>query len=167
MNPVPLSSKHEATPVEAPNVGHAPSIMICDDEPNIRFAMRTMLETEGYSVRESINGVAAIESCLRRKPDVIILDLSMPHLDGMSVLREINMILQPDPPKVIILTAYGSIAACMEASELGAFAFLEKPITPERLRNTISRALKGELGEPPRTNDSIFIDNLDHYLDHH
>jgi DNA-binding NtrC family response regulator len=161
MNPAISSEQLEA---KESTTTRAPSILICDDEPNIRFAMRSILESEGYGVREAIHGVAAIESCLRRKPDVIVLDLSMPHLDGLSVLRELNMVLQPDPPKVIILTAYGSISACMQANELGAFAFLEKPITPDRLRTTIARALKGEPAETRDLDDSIFREDLDRFL---
>jgi len=116
-------------------------ILIVDDEINIRLMLRTILEEE-YTVEEASNGQEALET-LRRKPfDMVILDLNMPVLDGMSVLEELNRKPAPSRPRVIVLTAYGSIAAAVKATRLGALDFLEKPTSPQELRETVRAVLE-------------------------
>ena len=83
-------------------------------------------------------------------PDLVVLDLNMPVMDGMAVLEQLQTLPPNQPrPRVIILTAYGSIPTAVKATRLGAIDFLEKPITPEDLRQTIKSILTEPDPEPP------------------
>jgi len=116
-------------------------ILIAEDERSIRTLLRTCIETEGYEVEEAENGNEALDAVMRQPPDVIILDLSMPAPQGMEVLQRLrNMAVRPKP-RVIVLTAYGSVPLAVQALRLGALDFLEKPSTPEIILETIKRVL--------------------------
>jgi DNA-binding response OmpR family regulator len=119
------------------------SILITDDERNIRLMLRTALESEGYTVRDAVNGMEALVSIENDSPDLLLLDLNMPLVDGIEVLERLNQ-LDSAKPRVIVLTAYGSIEAAVKAVRLGAADFLEKPISPDELR----QAVRGVLDEP-------------------
>jgi DNA-binding response OmpR family regulator len=130
------------------------SILVTDDESNIRMTIRASLETDGYAVREAANGREALESIQLQRPDLMVLDLNMPVLDGMAVLEEMKSLAQETRPRVIILTAYGSVGTAVKATRLGATDFLEKPVTPTELRQTVRSILKEpELDSPP---DALF-----------
>ncbi|CAN5465761.1 hypothetical protein BH10PLA1_BH10PLA1_06540 [soil metagenome] len=117
------------------------NILIVDDESNIRLMLRTVLETDGYHVTEASNGEEALDAMANGAFDVMILDLNMPILDGMSVLEEMQSNPPALRPRVIVLTAFGSIAAAVRATRLGALDFMEKPITPDDLRLTVAAVL--------------------------
>jgi len=131
-------------------------ILIVDDETNIRLMLRTTLELEGYEVGEAVDGRAALEAISHRVPDLMILDLSMPALDGMGVLQEIKPLRPERKPRVIVLTAYGSIPAAVKAVRLGAIDFLEKPVAPDEVRETVEAAL----AEPTRIETSALQDDV-------
>ncbi|HTW93356.1 MAG TPA: response regulator [Tepidisphaeraceae bacterium] len=118
-----------------------PTVLIADDETNIRLMLRTTLESVGYAIVEATNGREALEIIDKRHPNVMILDLSMPQLDGMSVLSELKNVRADKKPRTIILTAYGSIPAAVKAIRLGAIDFLEKPISPDEVRESVEAAL--------------------------
>ena len=84
----------------------ATSILITDDESNIRMMLRIALESDGHLVTEASNGREALEAIGRDKPDLMILDLNMPVLDGIGVLEQMKSMPNPKP-RMIILTAYG------------------------------------------------------------
>jgi DNA-binding response OmpR family regulator len=115
-------------------------ILIVDDERNIRLMLRTALEPEGYVVEEAADGREALEMIERSSPDLVVLDLNMPVMDGMAVLERLDAKVGLRP-RVIVLTAYGSIAAAVKATRLGARDFLEKPATPDELRQTVREVL--------------------------
>ena len=117
------------------------SILVTDDESGIRLMLRTALESEGYFVTEAANGREALDSIAMRTPDLVVLDLNMPVMDGMAVLEAMKDLAAANRPRVIILTAYGSIPAAVKATRLGAVDFLEKPITPAELRQTVRSVL--------------------------
>lgn len=119
------------------------SILIADDESGIRLMLRTALESDGYSVREACNGRQALDAIAEAAPDLMVLDMNMPVLDGTAVLEQLKS-LASGKPRVIVLTAYGSIPTAVKATRLGAADFLEKPITPSELRQTV----RGVLSEP-------------------
>lgn len=119
-------------------------ILIVDDEPNIRLMLRTALSADGYVIDEAHDGRDGLDAIARSQPDVMILDLSMPVLDGMGVLRELKDLPPERRPRVIVLTAYGTISAAVSATRLGAMDFLEKPILPDEVRE----AVKAVLNEP-------------------
>jgi DNA-binding response OmpR family regulator len=126
------------------------SILITDDESSIRLMLRTALESDGYAVTEASNGREALAAIQRQAPDVMVLDLNMPGLDGMAVLEQMKELAGKVRPRVVILTAYGSIPVAVKATRLGAVDFLEKPITPTELRQTIKSVLEEpELDAPP------------------
>ncbi|OGG51323.1 MAG: hypothetical protein A3F84_02980 [Candidatus Handelsmanbacteria bacterium RIFCSPLOWO2_12_FULL_64_10] len=129
-------------------------ILIVDDESRIRLMLRTALESEGYGVEEAANGQEALEAVRRQVPDLMILDLSMPALDGIGVLQQLKSAPRHQKPRVIVLTAYGSILAAVKATRLGALDFLEKPVTPDELRQAVAGALQ-EVDEPPQAEVEI------------
>jgi DNA-binding response OmpR family regulator len=122
-------------------MNETPHILIVDDETNIRLMLRTTLESVGYSVEEAVDGRAALAVLDQRVPDLMILDLSMPVLDGMGVLQAIQGLRPSRRPRVVVLTAYGSISAAVKATRLGAMDFLEKPVVPDEVRETVESVL--------------------------
>jgi DNA-binding response OmpR family regulator len=117
-------------------------ILVADDEPNIRLMLRTVLGNDNCRVDEAANGEAALEAIQKNAFDILILDLNMPRLDGLGVLEALKTSPPNSPPRTIVLTAYGSIEKAVKATRLGALDFLEKPITPEELRNTVAAVLR-------------------------
>jgi len=125
------------------------SILVTDDESNIRMMLRTALESDGYAVEEAANGREALDVIQRSHPDLMVLDLNMPVLDGIAVLEQMKTLAMIHKPRVIILTAYGSIPTAVKATRLGAVDFLEKPVTPDDLRQTVRSVLnEPELDAP-------------------
>jgi len=110
-------------------------VLVVDDERIIRFVLRTHLENDGYEVQEAADGEEALTLLRQSIPDVIFLDLLMPRLDGIEFLKRMKNITST--PRIIILTAYGSMFE--EASQLGAADFIEKPMNPEKIRQTLAR----------------------------
>jgi len=117
------------------------SILITDDESNIRMVVRTALESDGYNVLEASTGRQAIEVIKHANPQLMVLDLNMPDLDGLAVLEHLMLLAKGSKPRIIVLTAYGSIPTAVKATRMGAADFLEKPITPSGLRNAVRSAL--------------------------
>ena len=119
-----------------------PRILIAEDERSIRTLLRTYLSGEGFEISEAADGQQAMDAITQDPPpDIVLLDLSMPAPQGMEVLFRLkNMAVRPRP-RVIVLTANGSIARAVEAIKLGAVDFLEKPCQPEKLLAVIHRAL--------------------------
>ncbi len=125
-------------------------ILIADDEGNIRLTVRVTLEAEGFEIEEAATGDEALRAIERQTPDLVVLDLNMPGLDGMAVLEHLKSLPPAQRPRVVILTAYGSIPMAVRATRLGAVDFLEKPITPTELRQTVRSVLnEPELDAPP------------------
>lgn len=102
--------------------------------------IRTTLEAAGHTVDEASDGRAGLDRLSASGFDLILLDLSMPVLDGMGMLKALRDSVGPTPP-VIVLTAYGSITAAVHATLAGAVDFLEKPSTPDDVRAAIAQAL--------------------------
>jgi DNA-binding NtrC family response regulator len=118
-------------------------ILIADDDRHVRLVLRGCLEAEGYQVREAGDGFEALDAIIQWAPDVMILDLAMPNLDGMRTLGEIEHVDPHLKPRVIMLTAWASVPAAIKALGLGVSAFLEKPLDPEMLRQAVARAVQG------------------------
>lgn len=104
--------------------------------------LRTALSTEGYEIIEAADGRQAQDAVEKDAPDLVLLDLNMPVLDGMGFMEWLQIQPLERRPLVIVLTAYGSIPAAVKATRLGAVDFLEKPITPDDLRETIKGVLQ-------------------------
>ena len=111
------------------------SVLIVDDEPSIRLMFRTTLESVGYQTQEAGDGLAALERLNVSSPDVTLLDLKMPGMDGMETLRRLRD--AGHETAVVIVTAHGSIPDAVIAMKYGAVDFLTKPVTPEVLRRVV------------------------------
>ena len=115
-------------------------ILIVDDRKSIREVLSSILEDEGYEVTTAINADAGIEKVSSVLPDVVISDIKMPRMDGISFQKAINEI-DGDIP-VILITAYGSIESAVEAIKQGAYDYLTKPIDHDRLKVITQRAIE-------------------------
>ncbi len=118
------------------------TILIVDDEAEIRTALQGVLEDEGYQTLLAESGEECLET-LRRKPaDVVLLDIWLPGSDGLETLEEIMM--TNNPPEVVIISGHGSIDAAVRATKLGAFDFLEKPLSAERTLIVLKNAMEAK-----------------------
>jgi CheY-like chemotaxis protein len=117
-------------------------ILIVDDEKNIRLTMSQSLESLAVPVQTAVNGEEALQKLQDGQFGVVFLDLKMPGIDGMEVLRRIK----EDWPKirVVIITAHGTIESAVEAMKLGAVDFIQKPFSPVEIRDLASRVLERE-----------------------
>jgi len=117
------------------------AVLIVDDTLFMRASIRQMLEANGHSVAgEAANGVEAIEKFEKVKPDVILMDITMPDMNGLEALRRIKEI---DPgARVVMCTAVGQQAMVAKAVELGAQQFIVKPFQAERLMAAIDTVYK-------------------------
>ena len=123
-------------------------ILIVDDEPNVRLVFRTALETAGYTVSEAADGHEALASLRSDEADLVLLDLRMPGLDGMGVLRRLRD--AGDDVPVVIITAHGSLPDVVATRKLGAADFLPKPVTPASLREVVAGVLaRPDVGRGP------------------
>jgi len=118
------------------------SILIVDDEKNIRLTLSHALDVLHAETDTAVDGAEALAKLRERGFDLILLDLRLPDMDGMEILRHIREI-RPDIP-VIMMTAYGTIASAMEAMKLGACDFIQKPFVPNDIRTLISRVMDRE-----------------------
>jgi two-component system nitrogen regulation response regulator NtrX len=117
------------------------TILIVDDEPNIRRMVGALLSAEGYEVREAANGKQAIAKAAEEEPDAVMMDLMMPgELDGMAALAKLRV----DHPElaVIMMSGRAGLSDAVHATKLGAVNFLEKPLTPEGVLFAIGAALE-------------------------
>ena len=118
-----------------------PSVLIVDDEPNIRRMVGALLGAEGYEVRDAQDGMSGLQRAIENEPDVLLLDLMMPgELDGMATLARLREKL-PDVP-VVMMSGRAGLSDAVRATKLGAFNFLEKPLSPEGVLLALSSALE-------------------------
>ncbi|MCW8948689.1 MAG: sigma-54 dependent transcriptional regulator [Sedimenticola sp.] len=119
----------------------APYILVVDDEPDIRSLVKEILEDEGYDVVMAENGSTARKALRDRRPDLVLLDIWMPDVDGISLLKEWS---EGDglPCPVIMMSGHGTVETAVEATRLGAYDFLEKPLSLAKLLVTVERALE-------------------------
>ncbi|MEY3883461.1 MAG: hypothetical protein RLZZ379_739, partial [Pseudomonadota bacterium] len=116
-------------------------ILVVDDEIGIRELLRDILQDEGYHVQLAENAAAARAIRLQERPDIVLLDIWMPDCDGISLLKEwgsSGLLTMP----VIMMSGHGTIDTAVEATRIGAFDFLEKPIALQKLLKTVGTALK-------------------------
>jgi DNA-binding NtrC family response regulator len=116
-----------------------PRILTIDDEKAIRFALKDILELEGYQVDQAEDGPTGLDLLIQQKYDVVLCDIKMPRMDGMEVLERAQKIA-PDAA-FIMLSAHGNIELAVEATKKGAFDFLPKPPDLNRLLVTVRNAL--------------------------
>src|SRR5512139_2531107 len=115
------------------------TVLVVDDEPEIRTSLHGILAEEGLRVLEAADGRQALDLIQRERPDLVILDVWMPEMDGLELLQQ----LQDDstPPAVVMISGHGNIETAVKATKLGAFDFIEKPFSLDGLLRVVNRAL--------------------------
>lgn len=115
----------------------AGSVLVVDDDKNIRLLLSQCLEEAGYEVNSAVDGEHAVKKAEERRFDLVLLDMKLPGIDGLQVLRKLRS-LWPDLP-IVIITAHGTIETAVEAMKQGAVDYLQKPFTPEEIRAIVQR----------------------------
>ena len=116
------------------------TILVVDDELGIRALLSEILTDEGHSVELAENAAQARACRERQRPDLVLLDIWMPDVDGITLLKEWGATSQLDMP-VIMMSGHGTIDTAVEATKVGAMAFLEKPITLQKLLRAVEQGL--------------------------
>ncbi|HUX33960.1 MAG TPA: sigma-54 dependent transcriptional regulator [Gemmatimonadaceae bacterium] len=117
------------------------SVLIIDDEPNIRRMVGALLAAEGFEVRDAADGASGVARAAESEPDAVLLDLMIPgELDGMAVLGKLRE-MTPDTP-VVMMSGKAGLTDAVKATKLGAFNFLEKPLSPEGVLLALSSAIE-------------------------
>jgi two-component system chemotaxis response regulator CheY len=115
------------------------TVMVVDDAAFMRMRCKKILMENGFDVVEAANGIEAVSMYKENHPDMVLMDITMPDMDGLAALKEIKKI---DPSaKVAMVTAMGQQALVMEALKTGAMDFVIKPFDQERVLGTIKKAL--------------------------
>jgi len=112
-------------------------ILVVDDAEFLRVRISKMLSGEGHVIVEAENGVRAVEVYKAEKPDVVLMDITMPEMDGLTALKEIRSF--DSTARVIMLTALGQESVVLEAIKSGARDFVVKPFERERVLSAISK----------------------------
>jgi len=112
-------------------------ILVVDDEENARVALSKILSREGYDVATAGNGFEALMYLREKEVELIITDINMPEMNGMVFLRELNK--THPASNVIMITAYGEVESYIEAMNLGAFEYINKPVKIDELKKIISK----------------------------
>jgi len=123
-------------------MGNNYRILVVDDEKNIRLTLGQTLEVVGYRVQAAVNGEDALKQLETEDFDLMLLDLRMPGMDGIDVLRQ-AMERRPGM-RVVIVTAHGSIDTAVEAMKIGAVDFIQKPFAPREIRSLVAKILDPE-----------------------
>ena len=120
-------------------------VMIVDDEEGVCEILRKMLVKEGYHVQTALRGREALDLMKKDPVHVVLLDIKMPEMDGIEVLRNFRKI---DPDMVvIILTAYGTLETAREALKLGAYDYITKPFDNDFVKAMVREGLEERLGK--------------------
>ncbi len=115
-------------------------VLVVDDEESIRTAIEGILKDEGYNVHLASNGEAALKVFDGFTPDIVLLDIWMPGLDGIEVLKRIKE--KKPATEVIMISGHGNVEVAVKATKLGAYDFIEKPLSLEKVLLAVSHALK-------------------------
>ncbi|APW41528.1 response regulator [Rhodoferax saidenbachensis] len=131
------------------------NILVVDDEHGIRDLLWEILNDEGHNVELAENAAQARAARLRERPDLVLLDIWMPDTDGVTLLKEwssTGLLTMP----VIMMSGHATIDTAVEATKIGALAFLEKPITLQKLLKAVEQGLaRGNLRKPAATASQV------------
>lgn len=116
-------------------------ILIVDDEENTRIGLTKLLTQEGYEVASVANGSEALDYLGQKKVNLVISDINMPEMNGLTFLREISR--KFPSTSVIMITAYGGVESYLEAMNLGAYEYLHKPVRLDELRSVMKKIFNG------------------------
>lgn len=132
-------------------------ILVVDDEADIRTLLKEILSDEGYEVDVAANAAQARASRARQTPDLVLLDIWMPDVDGITLLREWSASTTSGCP-VVMMSGHGTVETAVEATRLGAFDFVEKPLSLAKLLRTVERAL--DAGKRSRQSGKLMVPPL-------
>jgi DNA-binding NtrC family response regulator len=135
----------------------AAHILVVDDEADIRGLLKEILSEEGYEVEVAANAAQARAARTRQPPDLVLLDIWMPDVDGITLLREWSTAAEDDCP-VVMMSGHGTVETAVEATRLGAFDFVEKPLSLAKLLRTVERAL--DSGRRKRQAGKLFVPTM-------
>jgi two-component system nitrogen regulation response regulator NtrX len=142
-------------------------VLVVDDEPAIRESLSGVLEDEGYEVETVADGESCLGMLEESSFDVVLLDVWLPGMDGMATLARIQQIPRLEQPMVVMISGHGTIETAVKATKLGAFDFLEKPLTIEKISVLVKNAaqqrrlerevqvLKESTGKPEIIGESV------------
>ncbi|KXZ17039.1 two-component system response regulator [Bacillus nakamurai] len=114
-------------------------ILIVDDQYGIRILLNEVFNKEGYQTFQAANGIQALDIVAKERPDLVLLDMKIPGMDGIEILRRMKMI--DDSIRVIIMTAYGELDMIQESKELGALTHFAKPFDIDEIREAVKKYL--------------------------
>ena len=126
------------------------TILVVDDEDGVRESVREVLSDEGYRVVDTSDGTRVLQIIREERPELVLLDIWMPQIDGIGLLKEIKS-QEPDI-NVVMVSGHGNIHTAVTATKFGAFDFIEKPVSLDGLLLTVQRAL-GEMPAMPRAGE--------------
>ncbi|HYP04682.1 MAG TPA: sigma-54 dependent transcriptional regulator, partial [Bryobacteraceae bacterium] len=115
-------------------------VLVVDDEPGIRESLSGVLEDEGYEVETAGDGETCLSTLAERAFDAVLLDVWLPGMDGMETLMRIQEIPQPERPMVVMISGHGTIETAVRATKLGAYDFVEKPLTIDKVAVLLKNA---------------------------
>ena len=118
------------------------NVLIVDDESAIRESLQGILEEEGYKTSAAASGEACLELLKKKSFDIILLDIWLPGMDGLETLERVREL--ENAPEVIIISGHGTIETAVRATKLGAFDFLEKPLSLEKTLILIKHAVEAK-----------------------
>jgi CheY-like chemotaxis protein len=118
------------------------TILVVDDFDDTRLLLRTWLQRKGYRVVEAENGVQAIAEAESQQPDLIIMDVEMPELDGLSATRKIRTLANSEEVPIVVVSAYGADQFRDDALAAGCNAYVSTPFEPEELEKLITELIK-------------------------
>lgn len=119
----------------------APTVLVVEDFEDNRFMMRRLLETSGYHVIEAVNGQEAVEAATRERPDLILMDLSLPMLDGLSATRRIREQDGLGRVPIVAVSAHDTTDFHADALAAGCNEYVTKPIDFDQLESLLKRLL--------------------------
>lgn len=125
-----------------------PYVLVVDDEPDICVSVKDILEDEGYTVAIAENGEVARRLVRQKEPNIILLDIWMPDVDGISLLKELTGEMAINAP-VVMMSGHGNVETAVEATRLGAKDFIEKPLSLAKLLHTVDRVLEEAKNDTP------------------
>ncbi len=121
-------------------VKQAKRILVVDDEENARIGLSRLLAQEGFLVESVANGYEALDYLRQQDVNLIVTDINMPEMNGIAFLRELNKHFPKS--NVIMITAYGGVESYIEAMNLGAFEYINKPVKIDELKSILKKIFK-------------------------
>ncbi len=142
--------------------GSRPLALIIDDEAGIRTSLSGVLSDEGWLVEDVPNGLTGIKAFNRRKPNIVFLDIWMPGIDGIETLQKLKDLDGSVP--IVIMSGHGTIDTAVRATRLGAFEYLEKPLSIDKILPILEFAKSRSQAHPPfetKGKNSEVVSSLD------